>query len=128
MNLPTSRVGHLPVTSRIVSWFVVVTILGIWPALTNRQPFFFADTTAYVRGADLAISKTLGSRFATDWAKDQRRIIEPQTTVPTSESPADKQKSARRVVLAGRSIVYGALLYFGEVLGGMWFSIILQSL
>lgn len=75
-----------------------------------------------------AISKALGSRFATDWAKDQRRIIEPQTSAPTPEPPAAEQKSARRVVLAGRSIIYGALLYFGEVLGGMWFSIIIQSL
>jgi hypothetical protein len=131
MHLPPSRVRRLPVTSRIFFWFVVVTLLGIWPALTNGQPFFYPDTTAYVRGADLAISKALGSRFATDWAQDQRRIIKPQTSVPTpepSEPAATEQKSARRVVLAGRSITYGALLYFGEVLGGMWFSIIIQSL
>jgi hypothetical protein len=103
-----------------------MTLLGIWPALTNGQPFFYADTTAYVRGADLAISKAMGSRFATDWAKDQRRIIKPQTSVPAPELP--EPSPARRVVLAGRSIVYGALLYFGEVLGGMWFSVIIQSL
>jgi hypothetical protein len=128
MNLPTSRARGLPVTSRIVFWFVVVTVLGIWPALTNGQPFFYLDTPAYVRGADLAISKALGSRFATDWAKDQRRIIAPQTSASTPESPVAEQKSGGRVVLAGRSIIYGALLYFGAVLGGMWFSIIIQSL
>jgi hypothetical protein len=131
INLPTSRVGELPVKSQIVFWFLVVTLLGIWPALTNGQPFFYADTTAYVRGADLAISKVLGSRFATDWATDQRRIIKPQSSLPAPERPAPsaaERKSARRVVLVGRSIVYGTLLYFGEVLGGMWFSIIIQSL
>ena len=108
-------------------WFAVLTVLGIWPALTNGQPFFYADTTAYVRGADLAISKALGSRFATDWAKDQRRAIETQTSAG-SELSFPGQKPARRVVLAGRSIIYGALLYLGALTGGMWFSIIVQSL
>src|SRR5580692_10246851 len=124
MKLPASPVRDFPATSWIVLSFLVVTLLGIWPALTNGQPFFYADTTAYVRGADLAISKVLGSRFLTDWATDQRRIIEPQTSVSAPDLPrpsADERKSARRVVLAGRSIIYGALLYFGEVLGGMWF-------
>jgi hypothetical protein len=131
MKLPASPVRDFPATSWIVLSFLVVTLLGIWPALTNGQPFFYADTTAYVRGADLAISKVLGSRFLTDWATDQRRIIEPQTSVSAPDLPrpsADERKSARRVVLAGRSIIYGALLYFGEVLGGMWFSVIIQSL
>jgi len=104
-----------------------MTLLAIWPALTNGQPFFYADTTAYVRGADLAISKALGSRFATDWAKDQRRAIEIQTSAG-SELSSPEQKPARRVVLAGRSIIYGALLYLGALTGGMWFSIIVQSL
>lgn len=125
--MPTSDVRGLPATNWIVFWFVVLTLLGIWPALSNGQPFFSGDTTAYVRGADLAISKALGSRFATDWAKDQRRIIEPRPSVNPERRSAE-QRSSRRTVLAGRSIIYGGLLYFGEVLGGMWFSVIIQSL
>jgi len=132
MNLPTNRVQGVPVMGSIVFWFVVVTLLGIWPALTNGQPFFFPDTPSYVRGADVAISKTLGSWFATDWARgwerDQRSIIMSQTSVSAPEPPEAGQKSARRFASSSRSIIYGALLYFGEVLGGMWLSIIIQSL
>jgi len=110
----------------------MVTLLGVWPAVTNGQPFFYPDTTAYVRGADLGISKVLGSRFATDWAKDQRRIIKTPASadsrVDNAEQPPTGQRSDRRVVLAGRSIVYGVLLYLGEVFGGMWFAVAVQSL
>lgn len=128
LNLPTGRMRSIAVKGQTAVWFVVLTLLGIWPALTNRQPIFYPDTTAYMRGADLAISKVLGVQFATDWARDQRRIIELETPVPNPRSHAGAQKPSQRIVLAGRSIIYGALLYFGEVLDRMWFSIIIQSL
>jgi hypothetical protein len=129
MNSPTSGAPSLPPFGALVFYFLVITFLGIWPALTNGQPFFYPDTTAYVRGADLAISKGLGDRFSTDWDKDPRRIIFPKSATPASDqTAAAERKSARRVVLAGRSIIYGALLYLGAVIGGMWFSIIMQSL
>ncbi len=124
-----STPGQVPPTPiRLAFWFALLFLLGIWPALTNGQPFFFADTTAYVRGADLAIAKALGSQFATDWAKDQRRAIEIQTSVTGSELSAAEQKPAQRVVFTGRSIIYGALLYLGALTGGMWFAIIVQAL
>jgi hypothetical protein len=128
LNLRTSPAQGPPAPIRLAFWFAVLALLGIWPALTNGQPFFYADTTAYVRGADLAISKALGRRFATDWSKDQRRAIETQTSATGSEPAAPEQKPAQRVVLAGRSIIYGALLYMGALTGGMWFAIIVQSL
>ena len=118
----------LPDRGKIGFWFIVVTLLGIWPALTNRQPFFFPDTTVYIRDADFAISKGLGDRFATDWAKDQQRSINPQSSVIPDEPSTAREQSSGRVVLVGRSIIYGALLDLGQFLGGMWFSIIVQSL
>ena len=126
MNLPTISVQKLP-AGWLVFWLVSGTLLGIWPALTNGSPFFYYDTTAYVRGADFAISKVLGSRFATEWAKDQRRVIQPKSSVAGADPPAVGQKAGRRVVLAGRSIIYGVLLYLGELSGGMWLSVIVQS-
>jgi len=131
MSVPGSPAADRSAGKRVVFAFAALTVLGIWPALTNGMPFYYADTTTYVRGADLAISKALGRRFRTDWAKDQRRIIQPQISVPFAEVPgssAAQRKAGGRVVLAGRSIAYGTLLYFGEVLGGMWFSVIIQSL
>jgi hypothetical protein len=126
MNLPNHPNRNLPSTSKLAIWFLLLTILGIWPALTNGQPFYYIDTTAYVRGADPAISKVFGARFSTAWAKDPRRMIEPQNNAQSAELAAD-QTSSRHVVLAGRSIIYGGLLYLGAILGGMWFSIICQS-
>lgn len=116
------RAERTPTTGWLIFSFTLLTVLGIWPALTNRQPFFFADTTAYVRGADLAISKVLGDRFATEWSRDQRRTIE--IKVPQA---AAGQKLNQRAVLVGRSIIYGTLLYVGALTGGMWISIIFQS-
>lgn len=127
-----SKSAGAPERRRLVTWWfsfwlAVLTLFSTWPALTNGQPFFFPDTTAYVRGADLAIAKALGSRFATEWAEDQRRTAGFQISLTGSQVAAPDQKPAQRVVLAGRSIVYGALLYLGAVTGGMWFPIIVQS-
>jgi hypothetical protein len=127
VNRPTGSAKAPALSIGVAFWFAVLTVVGIWPALTNGQPFFFMDTTAYVRGADVAISKVLGARFATDWAKDPRRRIERQNTAAVSEA-AQEQKPSRRFVSSGRSIVYGALLYLGEIFKGMWFSIVMQSL
>jgi hypothetical protein len=124
----SSSVQDLRAKGWIVAAFAVLTFLGIWPALTNGQPFFYADTTAYVRGADLAISKVFGNWVSTDWAKDQSRAIEGQNTFSVTQGFAGEQRSVQRVVLAGRSIIYGSLLYAGEVLGGMWLSVLFQSI
>ena len=104
--------------------FALATIFAMWPALTNGQPFFFPDTTAYVRGADLAIARVVGERFATDWAKDERRTVEIKSAVEPSDR---KAKPVQRPVLAGRSLIYGALLYLGALTGRMWLAIFLQS-
>jgi hypothetical protein len=124
----SSSVQDLPAKGWIVAAFAVLTFLGIWPALTNGQPFFYADTTAYVRGADLALSKLFGNWASTDWAKDQRRAIEGQNTDSLTQGFTGEQRSVQRVVLAGRSIIYGSLLYAGDALGGMWLSIVFQSI
>src|SRR5580704_15583983 len=128
MDKLTNRAPNLPTGILLAVAFTFLTAFGIWPALTNGQPFFYADTTAYVRGADLAISRAFGDRYATEWAKDQRRSFQLQAPTPAGVPSVVEQKVKRRVVLAGRSIIYGALLYLGEQLGGMWFSVLIQSL
>ncbi len=117
-------------TSTPVLGLLLLGLLNIWPALTNGQPFFYPDSTAYVRGADLAISKALGSKLATEWARDPRRRISSDTpgAAALPDATGNSPQSSRRVVLAGRSITYGSLLYLGELMGQMWFPIIVQSL
>jgi hypothetical protein len=128
MDKLANRAPNLPTRSLLVVAFSFLTALGIWPALTNGQPFFYADTTAYVRGADLAISRAFGDRYATEWARDQRRSLQLQVPTPAAVPIVVEHRATRRVVLAGRSIIYGALLYLGEQFGGMWFSVLIQSL
>jgi hypothetical protein len=128
LSLNSASAQDSPGPIRLVFWFVAWALLGIWPALTNGQPFFFSDTTAYVRGADLAVANAFGNRYATEWAKDQRRTIGIQASLTDGGQLVREQKPAQRIVLAGRSIIYGALLYLGALTGGMWVSIVVQSL
>ncbi len=46
---------------------VAAAMALLWPAFYNHQPFFFPDTTAYVRGADAAVFKLTGIPSA--WTK-----------------------------------------------------------
>ena len=42
---------------RVVAWLMHLACVLVlcWPAIANRQPFYFADTTSYVRAADSAM-------------------------------------------------------------------------
>jgi hypothetical protein len=103
---------------------VILLLVGslLWPALYNGQPFFFPDTTAYVRGADAGIQKV--THHSTPWslAPDGATETEPAATPSSLSSVKDK------TVLAGRSPYYGSLLYVGEITGGFWVSIVLQAI
>jgi hypothetical protein len=99
------------VYATIAGLMVAVTLL-LWPACYNHQPFFFPDTTAYVRGADAAVAKLTGVRSV--WTK-------------TTDSESADNALADKSVLAGRSVYYGALVYLGDRGGGEWLSIVIQA-
>ena len=40
-----------------------------WPAFVNGQPFYFPDSTAYVRAADSAAYIFSGERIRTEWTE-----------------------------------------------------------
>jgi hypothetical protein len=84
---------------------------NVWPALCNRQPFFYGDTSAYVRGADAAFTRFLHRPSA--WLLDDSGSL--------VTSMADK------IVLSGRSIYYGTLLYIGALAGRLWPVVFVQS-
>lgn len=86
---------------------------NVWPALYNGQPFFYADTTAYIRVADSGIRSL--THHASAWSQDASKTAVSQNSV------------AEKVVLSGRSVYYGALLYLSDLAGGFWPVVLLQS-
>ena len=101
-----------------------------WTALVNGQPFFLADTSAYVRGPDFAVVYSLGNKFATSWTQERTLQGNIQQAEPANggqvqginlDSPFEKS------VLAGRSVYYGALLYISHLTSYMWLAILMQA-
>lgn len=112
-------------------WWLLLALSLCWPAVYNRQPFFFSDTTAYIRGADAAIQKATGS--TTPWtlsvASSAANSLTSESAPPVGTPAARSVSSVEdKTVLSGRSIYYGALLYLGELTGGFWATIAIQAL
>jgi len=106
------------------------TVLMLWPAFYNGQAFFMTDTTAYLRGADVAFSRLTG--VTTAWSVPSGAAAQgsPSGAATQGSRPTSGAKSsplADKTVLAGRSIYYGALLYLGDRAGGEWLSIVIQA-
>ncbi len=101
----------------------------LWPAFVNGGPFWFPDTSAYIRSADAAIV-TLGGA-PSEWS-DRLRIGDdgPVATRADSLSVAANVMELRpsRPVLNGRSIYYGFLLAVPMRLAGSWGAIGAQAL
>ena len=118
--------------------------------VVNGQPFFYPDTSNYVRAPDAAVVWLFGERFATSWTSADvikmfgRRSADrvPSKSPPTSDSAGSTSERStsqnaqdphtnsldRNIIIYGRSAYYGALLYLGTVTGGFWFSVFTQAL
>lgn len=106
----------------------VLAIVSLcWTAFVNGQPFFFADTTAYVRGVDVAVQKAVG--IATVWSGTGGAGQETDPSVQPAPAPKTQSLSSvnENAVLAGRSVYYGALLYAGHIAGGFWLTVLAQA-
>lgn len=107
---------------------VALAMSLLWPAFVNGGPFWFPDTSNYIRAADAAIVVATGQ--TSPWSD---RLIVPES-VPAVAETGDRIGGAEtavrptRTVLAGRSIYYGALLATGTRIGGPWAAIAIQSL
>jgi hypothetical protein len=104
-------------------------LLLLWPAMINRGPFYFNDTTAYVRSIDAAVFHVTG--IASDWTVP---IARPQVEPPAASAARPSQAGRPAVatdetkpVLLGRSAYYGALLYLGVVFRSFWIVLLLQA-
>ena len=96
-------------------------LLFLWPAIYNGQPLFSPDTSAYIRGFDAGVVWLSGRTSPwTTWASSLAdRQKEPDDATVSLQSP--------EYIMAGRSTSYGALLYLGELLGGLWASVAIQA-
>jgi hypothetical protein len=124
--------------TRRARWVVllgIAALVSMWPAFYNGQPFFFGDTSAYVRGADAGIEKLTGIRTA--WSVAAGASVNPaaaQPPVATAQTRSDIPPHTSvnsiqdKTVLSGRSVYYGALLYLGYLAGNFWLTVWLQSL
>ncbi len=104
---------------------LLAAVTMMWTALVNGQPFFTPDTSAYVRGPDIAVVKLLGASFASPWAHQEppgAHVAAAKSAQGTKHSYDDNE------VLAGRSIYYGALAYMGQLTGGFWLTVFVQGL
>ncbi|MBW6526715.1 hypothetical protein KZ813_07690 [Sphingomonas sp. RHCKR7] len=121
------------VLAGLIALFALLLLL---PAAVNRGVLQFPDTTTYIRGADAAVVAATGHSSA--WSDDARRALAASSTAVAAPSPvADGEERAGAtaapaggfpVVLSGRSVFYGALLYAGDFLGSFWWVAIVQAL
>src|SRR5579871_6122675 len=109
-------------------------VLFLWPAISNRAPFYFLDTRTYIRSIDAAMNKITHTR--TDWTADDTAGAGAQNPSPAEAKRLYDIGQARtrslgeitkKGIMLGRSLYWAFLLYIGSVTGGFWLTIVLQS-
>jgi hypothetical protein len=100
--------------------FAGLLICCLWPAIYNGGPLLDSDFPAYIRYADVAVSKI--TKHPSEWSQSHATNQFASTASTQSESDGEA-----RVPFLGRSIYYGMLLRFGDAYGMMWASIALQA-
>lgn len=100
----------------------------LWPAAINGGPFWFPDTSTYIRGADAAYVATTG--IETAWSGELGKVIVPQSDALAGRSAEAQILASGEVkpVLSGRSVYYGVLLWVPIQLFGAWGASIVQAL
>ena len=122
----------LPGSTHPWSILVAAALLCL-AALWNGQPFFYPDTPTYLRGAEMGVTKVVGSGRLKPWLPAQSTqpvaATTPAADAPKAVTPAKSLTSVDdKIVLAGRSVYYGALLYASYLAGSMWLTVAVQAL
>lgn len=105
---------------------LAVALMLLWPAFVNGEPFYMSDTSSYLRGADAAVYHLTGKRSA--WTNEYLKRYPADTKSHPETSSLPPAPSEQPVVLTGRSIYYGLLLYASQWLGNFWAVAIFQAL
>lgn len=109
-------------------------LLLMWVPLANGQPFFFPDTTAYVRAGDYVAKLISHGHLRTAWTAHYDAAPAPAGATPAT--PVDKAADSVSAggndlrngnIMAGRSPYFGVLLYAGYLLGDFWPFVVAQA-
>jgi hypothetical protein len=104
---------------------VIAALLLCWPAFVNGGAFFFPDTTAYLRGADMVVAELTG--WQTEWS-DKHHLYDGASSTGTPASQAeDEFGTPDHPVLLGRSVYYGLAIFPFVVLAGSFGGVLLQA-
>ncbi len=136
---------------RLPALALAATVLAL-PAWWNGQPLFYPDTPTYLRGAEMGAARLAGPGRLPPWvvpgsaAAPPTRPTAPLPGTPSAsllgqppdtaapaagpEAPAARGLTsvADKVVLAGRSVYYGAMLYASHLAGGLGWAVAVQAL
>lgn len=113
---------------RLLRWLLVLAMPVVlsWPCWINGQPFFFADTSAYVKGAARVTMLIADNSAARAWLEPGAKpapLIQtqrPGRMIARLYQQATKYTSSpeKNGVIAGRSVYYGLfILILSSVLG-----------
>ena len=109
--------------------FHIACVLALaLPAFVNGQPFYFPDTTAYIRAADSAAFIFSGQRVSTEWTDRYRQSLEGAKVADRTGhvSPAVNDLGTDSI-MAGRSPYFGAILWLSFVLSRFWLFVLAQA-
>lgn len=125
--------GASPVAGRLLTWLrhILCVAALMWTGILNGQPFFFPDTTNYVRAADAAVYVISGHRFSTEWTARYRDGIDnpgkQAVQPPKPEFRPSSNDVGHGLIMGGRSVYIGFLMYLGWVFGRFWPFVIFQA-
>ena len=105
-------------------WYLLASALLLWPLLLNADYIYFHDTLAYLRYPAQAFRRFFGIELGLSAAVAPPP--EAAATAPGAPAAAGGGGAVDDTVAAGRSIYYGAMLYAGALLGGLWAGILFQ--
>lgn len=118
--MPTSAILR-----RLLAQALAAMVLGL-PAWWNGQPLFYPDTPTYLRGAEMGIARLAGPGRIPPWVAP---ATDATPATGAEAAPARRLTAVNdKVVLAGRSVYYGALLYASHLAGSLWWTVAVQAL
>lgn len=103
--------------------------LLLLPAAWNGLPLMYPDTPTYLRGAETGLMRLLGPGKMDAWVEPAAQAItapgQAGSPPPRAAGLSDPEAG---VVLAGRSVYYGALLEVAQLAGSLWWAAAAQAL